>query len=247
MAKFVLQNVRLFAGGADLTTVNNKAEITAEVEEKEATAFAPSGPLWREVLGGIRSTSIDASGQWEAGDLSKVDNSMWAQSGSRDAWTVCPEGAAFGSLAWFTAAMRQSYNLGGAVGDVAPWTAKGSGGWPLVRGNIDVSPGSPISASPSFAPPIEIVGGVPEGQSLYAALHVFSVSGTTPELTTVINSDDNTDFSSPDQRLAFDPQTTVGSQIIRVAGPITDTYFAAASTLTGTDPSFLVAIAIGVG
>jgi hypothetical protein len=247
MAKFVLNNVRLFAGGADLTTVNNKLEIMAEVEEKDATSFAATGGVWHESLGGIRSTSTSASGQWEALDSTKVDNVIWSQLGSISAMTACPAGATFGSLAWFTAALRTNYTLGGSVGDVAPWSASTQGSWPLVRGFVAVSPASVVSTTPFFGPPIQIVGGVPAGKSLYAALHVLSVSGTGgPTLTATVNSDDSAGFPSATTRITFPSQAAVGSQIMRVAGPITDDYFAFSYVLTGTTPSFLTIAVFGI-
>jgi hypothetical protein len=244
MAKFTLQNVRLFVSGADLTTVNNKVELSAEVEDQDATAFSPSGPAWTEVLAGLRMTEASAEGQWEAGDLTKVDNVSFAGLGVSTPWTVCPVGANVGDLAWLTAMMRTSYSLGDAVGEVAPWSADGKGSWPLVRGLIAHPPGTTRTTTGTGT--ITQLGAVAAGQSLYAGLHVLSVAGTTPAITVTIQSAAAVGFASPTTRLTFTSANSVGGEVLRVAGPITDQYYRANWSITGTTPSFLFASSFGI-
>lgn len=246
MAKFTLQNVRLFIDSADLTTVNNKVELSAEAEEKESTAFVATGSAWKESLAGIRSVSMSASGQWEAADASKVDNVGFADIGTVKPWTVCPATAALGSLAWFTGFMASSYQVGGAVGDVAPWSAQGKGNWPLVRGLV-LQPPTATAGVSMTGTGVRIIGGVPSGQSLYAALHVMSVTGTaSPTFASFVESDDNAGFTTPVHRINFATVTAAGSQILRLAGPLTDDYFRIYADVTGTGPSFLVFAAFGI-
>lgn len=244
MSKFVLANVRLFTGTADLTSNNNKVEIKATVEDKPTTAFAPSGDVWQEVLGGISSVEINAEGQWEALDTTKVDNVSFGDLATLTPWTVCPAGATVPSLAYFTSTLRTSYELGGSVGDVAPWTADGKGSWPLVRGAIAHPPGTPRTAT-GTGTAVQLTPAI-AGQYVYAALHVQSVSGTTPSMTVTLQSDDNSGFTSPTTIATFTAATTVTSQILRVAGPITDNWFRLAWTITGTTPSFVFTGAIGI-
>src|ERR1041384_8770596 len=90
MAKFVLQNVRLFGGGADFTARSNRVELSMEAESKDATSFAATGSAWHEELPGIRSSTVTGAGQWEAGDLSMVDDHSWAGLGSVGALTIAP-------------------------------------------------------------------------------------------------------------------------------------------------------------
>ncbi|WIM97839.1 hypothetical protein ACTOB_001393 [Actinoplanes oblitus] len=250
MGKFVLLNARLFQAGADLTTVNNKVELSAEVEEKEATAFAPSGDVYKEVLGGLRSASLQASGQWEADDvvLGKIDDTAWAGLGAITPMTVCPATAAVGSLAWFSGFLRTNYQLGDAVGSVAPWSSNGSGTWPLVRGAVAHDPGTARTATGNGTV-IQIAAaspGVPAGKQLYAAVHVLSVAGTTPSLTVAIQTDDTAGFASPTTAITFNAATAKGGQILRAAGPITDNYVRASWTISGTSPSFLFLVSVGV-
>lgn len=244
MAKFVWQNVRLFAGTADLTGVNNKLEVTAERETKESTAFATSGDVWAEVLAGVASTEISAEGQFEAGDTGKVDDETFADLASVIPVTVCPAGAADGALAYLTGALRTDYTVGGSVGDVAPWSASMAGNWPLARGVIAHPPGT-ARTSTGTGTAVQL-GAVSASQQLYAALHVLSLSGSSPSITVKVQSDDNSGFTSATDRLTFSAATARSGQLLRVAGAITDTYFRVSYTISGSSPSILFAVSFGI-
>lgn len=244
MGKFVLTDVRLFTGGADLTGNSNKVEISAEVEDKDTTNYASEG--WTEVLGGLASAEISGEGQWEAGDPGKVDDHSWASLGGVGPWSVGPAGAAVGGLSYFTSALRADYKLGDAVGEVAPWTGTAKSAWPLVRGQFAHPPGTARTASGTGTS--LNLGAVTAGKRLYAAVHVLSVAGTgTPTITGRIESDDATGFASATTRLTFSAATAVGGQILRTDGTaITDTWWRVAWTISGTSPSFLFVSSIGI-
>lgn len=244
MPKFTMKNVRLFTGTADLTTVNNKVEVKADIDEQESTAFAPTGDVWREVLGGIRTVELSAEGQWEALDGTRVDNVSFGDLATVTPWTICPAGAAVGDLAYLTGALRTSYSLGGAVGDVAPWSADGKGNNPLVRGVIAHPPGTARTTT-GTGTSIQL-GAVPAGQALYAALHVQSVAGTTPSLTVRVESDNATGFPSATTVGTFTAATGLTSQLLRIPGPITDDWLRAAWVISGTGPSFLWTLSLGI-
>jgi hypothetical protein len=246
VAKLVWKSVRLFCAGADLTTVNNQVEVKAEVEAQDATAFTTDGNLWTELLPGLRSAEVSGEGQWEAGDLGKVDNVSFGDLGSATPWTIAADGASLASPAYLTSTLRTSYELGGAVGDVAPWKAGGKGTSPLVRGQV-LAPPTTASGVSFESGVIQIPGGVAAGQRLYAALHVFSVAGTsTPTIDALVQSDDNSGMTSPVHRITFASATGIGGQWASLAGPLTDDYFQVYADLTGTSPSFLIAVSVGV-
>lgn len=245
MAKFILLNVRAFGVGADLTGASNKVEVSSEVEEKDTTNYLSGG--YKEIIGGLASSTIQAEGQWEAGDPSRVDDTSWAQLGGAGPWTVLPSSvsAAVGDLAWFTNGLRCDMKLGGAVGDVAPWSGKVSGSWPLVRGQLVHPPGTARTAT-GTGTGVQLTGGVPVGKQLYCALHVLSATGTTPSITARVESDTTGAFSAPTTRLTFNAASAAGGQILRTPGPLTDTWYRVAWTISGTTPSFLFAAALGI-
>lgn len=243
MGIFVQTNVRLFVGGADLTSRSNKVELASDVEEKDATNYGSGG--WKEVLGGLFSTAVMGEGQWEAGDLGKVDDDAWAALGTVHGYTICPDGADVDDPAWLSQALRTQYKLGGQVGDIAPWTWSAAGAWPLARGRVLHPPGTARTASGSGTA-VEHVA-VSATQYLYATLHVLSVSGTaTPTITVTVESDVDGLFASPATQISFDAATAIGGQIKRTAGAITDTFYRVTHTISGTNPSFLYIAAVGV-
>lgn len=244
MSRQVLTDVRLFAGGADLSGASNKVELDAQFEEKDATNYRSGG--WKEVMAGLASSSLSGSGFWEAGDPSLVDDAAWAMLGGRTAWTVGPGDATVGALAYTTYGLHSSYKLGDQVGEIAPWEAKVSGSWPVARGAFAHPPGTARTAT-GTGTGVQL-GAVPAGDRLYAALHVLSVAGTsTPTITARIESDDSNSFASPTTQLTFTAATARGGEILRTSGSaITDTWYRIAWTISGTSPSFLFAAAFGI-
>lgn len=243
MSKFVFTNVRLFAGGADLSGVGNKISLDTQREDKPATNWLSGG--WTEVLGGLASTTFDGEGQWEAGDPSKVDDQSWSTLGGTDTITACPSGASVGDVAWLSKYVRTSYHLGGAVGDVAPWAIKAAGSWPLVRGQVMHPPGAARTAN--GAGTAVQFGAVPAGKQLYASLHVLSLAGTaTPSVTVTIETDNAQAFLSPATALTFAQATALGGQVARGAGVGTDDWYRASWSVAGGTPSVMFAVALGI-
>ncbi|NUP45346.1 MAG: hypothetical protein HOY76_52050 [Streptomyces sp.] len=246
MSKSVLTNVRCFAVGVDLTGNSNKIELSSELDAKDATNYGSQG--YKEVVGGIASAELAGEGQWEAGDLTKVDDASWAQLGGVGPWSVSANSAAnVGDLAYLMSALRSDYKLLGEVGELAPWSSTAKSAWPLVRGQFAHPPGTARTATGTGTG--LNLGAVAAGKRMYASLHVLSVAGTgTPTITARVESSVDNTFASPTTRLTFTAATAVGGQILRTDGTaITDTWWRVAWTISGTTPSFLFAAALGIG
>jgi hypothetical protein len=244
VSKTVLVNVRAFTVGLDLTSNSNKIELSSEVEDKDATNYGSGG--WKEVIGGLASAEISGEGQWEAFDLSKVDDSSWANLGGLGPWSISANNAAnVGDLAYLTNAMQASYKLGDAVGEIAPWASTAKSNWPLVRGQFAHPPGTARTATGTGTG--LNLGAVPANKRLYAALHVLSVAGTTPSLTARVESSVDNTFGSPTTRLTFSAANAISGQILRTSGSaITDPWWRVAWTISGTTPSFLFVASLGI-
>ncbi len=90
------------------------------------------------------------------------------------------------------------------------------------------------------------IGAVSSTQTLYAALHVISASGTSPTLDVKVQSDDNSGFTSATDRITFTQATDVTSEWGSVGGAITDDYWRITYTVGGTSPSFAFAVTAGI-
>ncbi len=245
----ILKNVRLYCGGVDLTGASNKIDAAAEVEERDTTTWASYDPttdrVWKEVQGGTASAKITASGFWPATDPLAVDDALFAALGGLSSWSALPSGATVGDLAWLTYAHEGQYQFLGAQGEIAPWSAIWSSSAPLARGIVAHPPGTARTVTGVGAAVQHVA--VPADRELLCALHVLSVAGTaTPTLTVAVESDDAAGMATPTTRATFTPATAPGGQLRRVAGANTDTWYRVTWTITGTTPSFLFLVTLGV-
>lgn len=240
MTKFVLTNVRLLQGGADLSGDTNKAELMAKVDVKDCTNYNSAG--WHEELGGLGSATINATGFTEAGSLSLPDDNGFAQIGLLGGVTIAPQGAADQALAYFGNVLTSEYDpIVGSVGDVAGFNLHTQTSGKLVRGTISVPPGTALVASGNGT--VTTLGAVLATQKIYASLNIISVSGS-PTITFIVQSA-ATNFASPTTRISFTAATAVGSQFLFTPGAITDTFWRSSWTVSGSG-SVLASVAFGI-
>lgn len=243
MATFVLRDVNLWVHSLDATAQHNRVALRATVEEKNATTFASQG--WTERRGGVRDVELAHIGfQDHAAGSSSLDATVMllqalqapfvvtvAESNTQAArtygfvgrnfeWT--PVEATHGEMAGIAGAVKGGGNSDG-----------------LVRGSLMLPR---QSVNTTITGTGANLGAVSSTQRLFATTHVFS-AGTT--ITMVVESDDNSGFSSPTTRMTLGPFTAAGaSWATPVAGPITDNWWRVrVSAITGT---FIVAVTVGI-
>lgn len=239
----ILTDCRIFAGAAHLSGQQNRIGVEGECDEKDTTNFLSGG--WKECTGSLKGFKLSGGGQWAASDASAVDNSRWAALGVAEAWSVAPSTVAPGDRVYVGAANQSKYTFLGELGEVAPWSVDVDGSGPLVRG---WSLHNYTTARTATGSGTAVLGSaVTSDQALYCALHVLSVSGTSSPTLTVRVQSDTVGFPSATTVATFTAATGLTNEFKRIAGPITDTYFRADWTISGTDPSFLFVVTIGVG
>lgn len=240
----VLTDARIYYASLDATGYSNKIEIAETVEDLDRTTFASNG--WKERVGGLFDTQITSTMFWQAGDNSQPDDVLWASLGGNTApLTVCHTSGAVGALAYLTKTMESSYKSGGDVGKLLTSEATWMGDQPLARGQILHPQGTARTASGNGVG-VQL-GAIGASQRLYANLHVFSISGTgTPTLTVKVQSGVDNTFATPTDRITFSAATALSGQSSSVLGAITDTWWRAVWTISGTTPSFLFAVSAGI-
>lgn len=248
----VLVNVRIFHGACDLTGQSNKVELNAEYEALDRTVFGPAGvgsAGWVEVIAGLGSAAPSASGFWAAGNAGKVDDAMWAALGNVGGISIFDETAdglaTYGDAVYLQKAMTSQYKIGDAVGQLAPYSFSAASSSPMARGKSLHPPGTARTAN-GDGTAVEHVA-VPSGKRLAACLHMLSVAGTsTPTLTVKVQSDADGSFGSPTDRISFAPATDRTSEFLTADGPITDTFYRVNVVVSGTGPSFLFVVTMGI-
>ena len=243
MANQIIKDARLWIGGYNLSGDVNRLAMDLSAELLDNTTLEDSA---RPRLSGLLVSAVQCDGFWDAG-AGEPDDVVDGYFALADVpVSVCPiAAAAAGSRAFTFRAAIGDYQRGASVGDMFKFTAgaEGSGGVPLVRGLVlNNAAQTATGAGTAYQ-----LGALSAAQSLYASLHVLAVSGTvTPTLTCKIQSDDNEAMTSATDRITFAAATAIGYEWASVAGAVTDDWWRAYFTISGTDPSFLFALVAGI-
>ena len=119
-----------------------------------------------------------------------------------------------------------------------------SGGFTEKLGGLKALDGSITATGNSTGANLGAVGAT---EKCYVAIHCTSVSGTsTPTITFKLQSDDNSSFTSPTDRITFTGITAIGADFQSVAGAITDTHWRLNYTVSGTNPNFSIHATVGI-
>lgn len=237
--KFIWDNCKLYFDGRDLSADLNQMELSADSEIKDATVYGSAG---RRKLAGLMNVQGQFTGLYEAGS-EKVDPVIWSRFAVDDkVMMVCPTDGSDGEIAYSAEGAAAQYSPLGSVGDIAAFglTIEGSG--KLIRGTIMAAGVKTATGSGS----IRQLGAVSAGQKLYLIVQVLAASvGDTLDIT--LNSDNLGAFGSPTLRVTVPQQTAQGAVFMTpVDGPITDDWWRVTWTIGGVDPSFTIAVAVGI-
>lgn len=250
MATVVFNNAKVLAGGYDLSGQLNEVNLQYEAEQLDDTHF---GDSTRKSKGGLKVAQFGMSGHLEYGDAA-IDNILFANVGRvaasepiLDPITISPEGGEFGTRSFIFKPLLQSITpVGGDIGELIPFTAAAVGrdGKSLIRAQMmhDLDP----ARTGSGVATVSQLGAIAAGQTMYMSLHVIAVSGSSPTLDVIVESDDNSGITSGTTRITAAQMTGIGSQYLTLAGPITDDYWRVGYTLGGSSPSFTFAVALGI-
>ena len=221
--------------------------LDLKLADLDTTVFANAG--WKSFIPGLHDSMVETSGLWdataaEAGALAP-DTQLWAElGGAQLPVTVCPTGADL-DVAYIVPTKRGEVSMFGKVGMLAPFGSTMWGDGAAARGQL-IHPANVVRSAGGTGS-TAILGTVPTGRNLLVAIHVFSVTGTTPNLTITVQRDDNAGFASPVGVTAASGVTGPGSSLFIVAGPITpDDRYRVVWTLTGTTPAARFAVAVGI-
>ena len=239
MAEHVLTGGLLLFHGVDLSNFASQVALDLSAEAKDSTCL---GHTTRRRKGGLKDTALSAAGFFEAAE---PDATLFAAAGASDKIITVSHSQTIGNIAYFLKALLGEYEpFGGSVGDLAGFRLNaGCSDGDLIRATLMEFDTETASANGTGRQ----LGAVSASQSVYAALHILTVSGTSPTLDLKIQSDDNASFTSATDRITFSQATAVGAQFGSLAGAITDDYWRAVWTIGGTDdPTFRFAVSVGI-
>jgi hypothetical protein len=247
MSALVMLDAEVLAGPVRLSGVTNEVNLDLEADEKDVTVWTSGG--WTAAVPGLRKAMVDVSGFFDAsppetGALTpdaELFNTQFA--GAQVPVTTAATSADL-STAYIFPGMRGSLSLFGKIGEVAPFSSKVSGQGLVARGQL-IHPATVLRTAGGTGS-TAILGTIPAGKTLLTAIHVVTVSGTSPQLTVTIQRDDNAGFSSPTTVTTNGPISAPQAFFFAVPGPIPDDRYRVTWTLTGTTPTARFAVAVGV-
>lgn len=175
--------------------------------------------------------------------LDSIDTRAWANLGAAVPTTILPAGTTSGSLAYLLSSLSLGYTPhDAAIGETAMASLSGSGSGGAARGLLMHAPAARTATGTGTAYQL---GAVTASQRIYGALHVSAASGTTPNLVVKLQSASTSGGSYTD-RITFTAATTATEQWSSALGAITDTWWRATWTISGTGPSFTFGVSAGI-
>lgn len=243
MAKKVIIDRKYYFSSFDLTGHHNNVELVTSCEIKDGTTF---GNQWRQKLPGLKDWTCSNQGYFEAGDGAYPDPVLAGNLAvSNVPVTICPDTGADGEIAYFGRMTVGSYAPDHSIGDISGFTSAGASQSPLLRGTV-LKNASGIAASGDGT--AYELGAVSATQSVYAAMHVISVSGGTPSITVTLESDADALFDGSETvRATFTAATGIASEYITpISGAISDTWWRASYAVSGSTPAFAFIVSMSI-
>lgn len=239
MSSLVLTDCNIFLNAVNLTAQVTEATVSVSRPEVDSTTFASGGN--RERRAGIGESMIEAMSFYDDTDAAQPHSIALGTPNS--VMTVTAD-ATTGATAYFGRGPILRADRGfpvGAMGTLNTGLAvsapegivPGRQLQPLTFANTDAS-GTGTQ-----------LGAVSATQRIYAALHVVAF-GTSTSIAVKIQSDDNSGFTSPTDRITFTTNTAVGFEMLSLAGSITDTWWRATWDVTSPTPSIAFAVVAGI-
>lgn len=240
MATFAFVDAHIFIGEFDATTDANQVALNVSFDDLDDTTFSDT---YRSRIGGLGSATVGLNAYTSIGS-GEIDPELFTNLTTRLPVSLLPNGDTEGDTAYTLEATQFNLGWGAQIGQVHELNAQmmNSGqSTPVVRGRLEAVKAARSSSSNSTGSQL---GALSATQSLYSALHVFATTGS-PTLDVVIQSDDNSGFSSATSRITHTQATAATSQFSSVAGAITDDYWRASWTFGGTG-TITFAVVIGI-
>lgn len=231
----ILTDATIWFDGLDIQTITNQVSLAHECEAKDATTFGQSTRINK---GGLFTVSGDVNYYVdETVTGSTLFDAVGATSGLL---TVTPTGADTETGFAFQSVAMSNTPYGGNVGDMngGMLSLSGRSGSPLIGGKI-LYPKQAVSGADNGTS-VQL-GAVSAAQSVYTAIHCFA-AGTTVDV--IVESDDNTNFTSATTRSTTTVTATGGTWVTPVAGAITDDWWRVRiASITG---SFTLGVVVAI-
>lgn len=232
MAVSVMLNCKVLVGGYDFSGLHNSLALEYGAEMLDETVFqAGVGTATRLFKPGLKTFSFNGNVFFDT----TVDEVMFNRVGAtREVMSFANVGETEGDICFTTRGVTATYNpASGSVGELLQGTIEGrNNNQALVRSRL-MKRGNITSTGNSTGLNI----GSLSGKRIFSGLHVTTpATGGVPSITGIIESDDNSGFTTPTTRLTHAAITVRGADWQEVLlGAVTDNYWRAKWTVSGVE------------
>lgn len=240
MAKIVTKDAVILYHDVDLSGYSNDCQLPLVIEAQDSTNYASDG--WRERLGGLRDTDWQLRGMLDT-DPETLLMPLALAPAAKPMSVSSTRPLVADCVVWFADMLQTRVQNGRQLGQMFGFELDAKEASPLIRG-VCLETVTRTATGNSAALDLNVAIGATD--RFYYAVHVLSVSGTSPTLDLVLESDDDSGFPSATTRATLAQFTDTGSAFGYVAGPITDEYWRVNATVGGSDtPTFNYIVLIG--
>lgn len=238
MAPFVQTDVGTLLGEFDLSGDHNAVGLVLNGNVKDSTqyggsarVFKPGQPSWEAVGEGYNDFADDSLDETLESRMALANVLL----------TLAPQGTADTKPTYFGQAVAAEYSpVGGVdVGEMLAfrWSATGSGGDGIVRGQIMLNAQPSSSGNGTSAQ----LGAVSDTQKVYMGLHFLAADAA---ITVTLESDDASDMVGSTPQITAAAQSAPGYQFLSAAGEITDVWWRV--DFTTTSGTFDIIAVVGI-
>jgi hypothetical protein len=241
MAVYALTSPDIYVGNFDLSSDCNAIAGKIDTNDLDVTTFGSGG--WHARIAGLHDVSLDLDGFTNLGSSNSEQYLMSILGVANQVATIGETDGSQGSPALMLRTIELGHEQSLKVGDAATFKIPLKGSSVAVRGTM-LWGKSTVTGTTTNGVYVSL-GAVGATQYLYGTQHIFSFAGTS--IVTVISSATNASGLGATTRLTFTSQSTASAEFAaRVAGPITDTFWGASTTIVGATASITFAVAMGI-
>jgi hypothetical protein len=218
MGVFINKSGAIYFDGYNIKNWVSACNLEWGCEPQDATCI---GHDTRQNIAGLETAKVDFEGydDYAAGAIDTIFNPI---DGDRSVIiTMCPQGVATqGNGAYTFLADTFQYNKALTIGEMAKFKIHSENtGAKLVSCKVLAGDQSAGSNSNTSAYAWQAIAA---SETMYASLHVTTAA---TDLVVKIQSDDNSGFTSPTDRITFATTSAIGAEQKTVAGAVADTYW----------------------
>ncbi len=241
MGTSVIKNRPVYLDAIDFSNSAHGLSVQFGVDDKDGTVLSSDTHIAKP---GLKTFGCSMEGFWDETTEYPADSTLFANVGEANKILTYATGlGTVGEVAYFIKMGEITYIQDLEIGEMYTFKMDGNASGDLVRGVFELNLAAAVASGVSSGTQL---GALSSSQSLWVAIHVLGVSGTSPTLDVVVESDDNGSFTSAISRITFAQITAKTSQMLNVVGAISDDYWRINYTIGGTSPSFQFVVVFGI-